>query len=33
MRKFYKLAERLMWSSIVVAFVAFPWLAANYSMI
>ena len=33
MKKFYKLAERLMWSSIVVAFVAFPWLAANYSMI
>ena len=30
MRKFYKLAEKLMWSSIVVAF---PWLAANYSMI
>jgi hypothetical protein len=33
MRKFYKLAEKLMWSSIVVGFVAFPWLAANYSMI
>ena len=33
MRKIYKLAEKLMWSSIVVAFVAFPWLAANYSMI
>ena len=33
MRKFYKLAEKLMWSSIVVAFVAFPWLVANYSMI
>ena len=33
MRKFYKLAEKLMWSSIVVAFVAFPWIAANYSMI
>lgn len=33
MHKFYKLAEKLMWSSIVVAFVAFPWLAANYSMI
>ena len=33
MRKIYKLAERLMWSSIVVAFVAFPFLAANYSMI
>lgn len=33
MRKFYKLTEKLMWSSIVVAFVAFPWLAANYSMI
>lgn len=33
MRKFYKLAEKLMWSSIVVAFVAFPWLAANYSML
>jgi hypothetical protein len=33
MRKFYKLAEKLMWSSIVVAFVAFPWLAVNYSMI
>lgn len=33
MHKFYKLAEKLMWSSIVVAFVAFPWLATNYSMI
>ena len=33
MRKFYNMAEKLMWSSIVVAFVAFPWLAANYSMI
>lgn len=33
MHKFYKLAEKLMWSSIVVAFVAFPYLAANYSMI
>ena len=33
MRKFYKMAEKLMWISIVVAFVAFPWLAANYSMI
>lgn len=33
MPKFYKMAEKLMWSSIVVAFVAFPWLAANYSMI
>lgn len=33
MRKFYKMAEKLMWCSIVVAFVAFPWLAANYSMI
>lgn len=33
MHKFYKLAEKLMWSSIVVAFVAFPFLAANYSMI
>ena len=33
MRKFYKLAEKLMWSSVVIAFVAFPWLAANHSMI
>ena len=33
MRKFYKMAERLMWSSVVFAFVAFPFLAANYSMI
>lgn len=33
MKKLYKMAEKLMWSSIVVAFVAFPWLAANYSMI
>lgn len=33
MRKFYKLAEKIMWSSIVVAFVAFPYLAANYSML
>lgn len=33
MRKFYKMAERIMWSSVVVAFVAFPFLAANYSMI
>lgn len=33
MHKFYKMAEKLMWSSIVVAFVAFPWLTANYSMI
>nr|DAE83257.1 MAG TPA: hypothetical protein [Caudoviricetes sp.] len=33
MRKFYKMAEKLMWSSIVVAFVVFPWLTANYSMI
>ena len=33
MHKFYKMAEKLMWSSIVVAFVAFPWIAANYSMI
>ena len=33
MHKFYKMAEKLRWSSIVVAFVAFPWLAANYSMI
>ena len=33
MHKFYKMAEKLMWSSIVVAFVTFPWLAANYSMI
>lgn len=33
MHNFYKLAEKLMWSSIVVAFVAFPYLAANYSMI
>lgn len=33
MKKFYKMAERLMWSSVVVAFVAFPFLAANYSMI
>nr|DAF17107.1 MAG TPA: hypothetical protein [Caudoviricetes sp.] len=33
MRKFHKMAEKLMWSSIVVAFVAFPYLAANYSMI
>lgn len=33
MKKLYKMAERLMWSSIVVAFVAFPFLAANYSMI
>ena len=33
MHKFYKMAEKLMWSSSVVAFVAFPWLAANYSMI
>lgn len=33
MRKFYKMAERLMWRSVVVAFVAFPFLAANYSMI
>ena len=33
MKKFCKRAEKLMWSSIVVAFVAFPWLAANYSMI
>lgn len=33
MKKFYKLAEKLMWSSVVIAFVAFPWLAANYSMI
>ena len=33
MRKFYKTADKPMWSSIVVAFVAFPWLAANYSMI
>ena len=33
MHNFYKMAEKLMWSSIVVAFVAFPWLAANYSMI
>ena len=33
MRKFYKLAEKLMWRSIVVAFVAFPYLAANYSML
>ena len=33
MRKFYKMAERLMWSSVVFAFVAFPWLAANCSMI
>lgn len=33
MHKFYKLAEKLMWSAIVVAFVAFPYLAANYSMI
>ena len=33
MKKFYKMAERLMWSSIVVAFVAFPFLAANFSMI
>lgn len=33
MRKFYKMAERLMWGSVVVAFVAFPFLAANYSMI
>ena len=33
MKKFYKLAEKLMWSSVVIAFVAFPFLAANYSMI
>ena len=33
MKKFCKLAEKLMWSSIAVAFVAFPWIAANYSMI
>lgn len=33
MKKFYKMSERLMWSSVVVAFVAFPFLAANYSMI
>ena len=33
MKNFYKLAEKLMWSSIVLAFVAFPFLAANYSMI
>ena len=33
MRKIYKMAERLMWSSVVIAFVAFPFLAANYSMI
>ena len=33
MRKFYKMAEKLMWSSVVVAFVALPFLAANYSMI
>lgn len=33
MKKLYKMAEKLMWSSIVVAFVAFPYLAANYSMI
>jgi len=33
MKKLYKLAEKLMWSSVVIAFVAFPWLAANCSMI
>ena len=33
MHKFYKIAERLMWSSVVFAVVAFPFLAANYSMI
>lgn len=33
MHKFYKIAERLMWSSVVFAFVVFPFLAANYSMI
>ena len=33
MKKFYKLTERLMWSTVVFAFVAFPFLAANYSMI
>ena len=33
MKNFYKMAEKLMWSSIVVAFVAFPFLAANCSMI
>lgn len=33
MKKIYKLAEKLMWSSVVIAFVAFPFLAANYSMI
>lgn len=33
MTKFEKFCERVMWMSLIIAVLWFPYLAANYSMI
>lgn len=33
MKRFEKFCEKVMWSSLLFAVLAFPYLAANYSML